>query len=661
MPIARRIVAVTYAILLCFSMALQLNAQQEKLQLDEAGFRPLFNGKDLKGWQGAVDGYFVENGELVCKQGSGGVLFTAEEFSDFEVRLEFWLPPGGNNGLAIRYPGEGRASVDAMCEIQILDDEAEKYKTLDPRQYTGAIYGMIAPKRGHLRPVGSWNEMRVIVSGSTIVVYLNGTEIVHGDVAKVTEFKDNQAHPGKDLTHGYFGFAGHDDPVRFRNIRIKPLPKLELCSFSLDVTIPIGHRCMGILPQKSKSITDPLYAHGFALFGSEQPLAVVAVDWCEIRNGSYDLWRDTIANALGTTRERVLVSSLHQHDAPVVDHDAARLLDEVGLPNELFDQEFHADVLKRLSETIRASASRRTPVTHIGYAQTKVREVASNRKMVEPDGRVHFSRGSSSGREAVFKEAPVGIIDENLRTLSFWNGSQCLLEYHSYATHPMSYYGRGEVTSDFVGLARQRRQRDNLETLQIYASGCSGDVTAGKYNDGTQQAREELTEKIYVAMKEASAATKRVPAQAVKFRSTGLHIPYTTEPNLQKERLLDELRNVSLGTEKRILAAMGLASIARVEKKQPIDFPCVDFGIAQLMLFPGESFVGYQLIAQEYSPDVPVIPVGYGECWTGYIPTDAAFRDGFNESWLWAGAGSESAIRQAIQTVTVRHETVPQE
>jgi hypothetical protein len=639
---------------LCLLISLPCLAQQKEQSLDEAGFRQLFNGKDLEGWQGAVDGYFVENGELVCKQGAGGVLFTQEEFGDFEARLEFLLPPGGNNGLAIRYPGQGRASVDAMCEIQILDDGAEKYSTLDPRQYTGSVYGMIAPKRGHLKPIGQWNDMRVRVSGSSIIVQLNDVEILNGDIAKVTEFKDDQVHPGKDRTQGYFGFAGHDDPVRFRNIRIKPISKIELCRFSLDVTIPLNHRCMGILPQKSKTIIDPLYAHGFALFGSDKPIAVVAVDWCEIRNASYDLWRDTIAQALGTTRERVLVSSLHQHDAPVIDHDASRLLDEVGLHNELFEADFHAEVLHRLAETVRVSATQRIPISHLGYAETTVVDVASNRKMIEADGKVHFSRGSSSGREAVFKEAPTGLIDEKMRTLSFWNGERCVVEYHTYATHPMTYYGRGEVTSDFVGLARQRRQRDDLSTLQIYASGCSGDVTAGKYNDGSQAARDELTQKIYDAMIKARTNTEPIPVGQITFHSAPLEIPYTSDPSLQRDRLQAELADHNLKTEKRILAAMGLASIARVERRQPIDFVCLDLGVAKLMLFPGESFVGFHFIAQEYSPQSPVIPIGYGECWTGYVPTDEGFRDGFNESWLWAGEGSEAAIRRAIKQVTSR-------
>jgi hypothetical protein len=192
-------------------------------QRDEAGFQPIFNGKNLEGWTGAVDHYEVKNGALACKPGRGGTLFTKEEYSDFVARLEFKLPPGGNNGLAIRYPGSGDTAYVGMCELQVLDDTAEKYRKLDSRQYHGSIYGMVAPHRGFLRPVGQWNFQEVTVKGSTIKVELNGTVILDADVSKVTEFMGNSKHPGKDRPSGHFGFAGHNDPVEFRNIRIKRL------------------------------------------------------------------------------------------------------------------------------------------------------------------------------------------------------------------------------------------------------------------------------------------------------------------------------------------------------------------------------------------------------------------------------------------------------
>lgn len=189
----------------------------------DAGFTTIFNGKDFTGWAGPTDQYEVVDGAIVCKPKKGGNIFTKEVFTDFIVRLEYRVPPGGNNGLAIRYPGKGQASVDAMCEIQILDDDAPKYAKLDARQYNGSVYGMIAAKRGSQKPAGEWNKMEVTVRGSTIQVVLNGTKIIDGDVSKVTEFMGGKPHPGKDRTEGHFGFCGHSDPVAFRNIQIKRL------------------------------------------------------------------------------------------------------------------------------------------------------------------------------------------------------------------------------------------------------------------------------------------------------------------------------------------------------------------------------------------------------------------------------------------------------
>jgi hypothetical protein len=190
----------------------------------ESGFVSVFNGRDLTGWTGAVDGYEVRDGAIVCKAGAGGTLFTRGVYRNFVVRLEFRLPPAGNNGLAIRYPGQGDSAYVGMTELQVLDDTDPKYANLDPRQAHGSAYGMVAATRGHLKPVGEWNEQEVTVRGSTITVVLNGATILDTDLATVTTFLDDRPHPGKDRTEGHFGFAGHNDPVAFRNIRIRELP-----------------------------------------------------------------------------------------------------------------------------------------------------------------------------------------------------------------------------------------------------------------------------------------------------------------------------------------------------------------------------------------------------------------------------------------------------
>lgn len=198
--------------------------------LSRERFRRIDNGQDLTGWAGSLNSYEVVGGAIQCKKGQGGFVWFDEEVADFVVRLEFRLPPGGNNGLAIRYPGwilnenkDGRVMPDAayhgMCELQVLDNSSEKYKDLDPRQYHGSAYGMVAAKRGFQRPVGEWNYQQITVIGSRIKVELNGTTILDADLGQVTEFMGNPVK-GKDRPAGFFGFAGHGDPVQFRNIQL---------------------------------------------------------------------------------------------------------------------------------------------------------------------------------------------------------------------------------------------------------------------------------------------------------------------------------------------------------------------------------------------------------------------------------------------------------
>jgi hypothetical protein len=192
---------------------------------EDPGFKSIFNGKDFTGWDGPLDNYEIVDGAVRCKAHKGGTIYTKEQYADYVVRFEFKVPPGGNNGLAIRYPGKGDTAYDGMCELQILDEKYEEVtkSKLDPRQVHGSAYGMIAAHRGYQRPAGEWNFQEVTIQGSRIKVELNGTVILDGDVSQAKDFMANSPHPGKDRTVGHFGFAGHSDPVSFRNIRIKKL------------------------------------------------------------------------------------------------------------------------------------------------------------------------------------------------------------------------------------------------------------------------------------------------------------------------------------------------------------------------------------------------------------------------------------------------------
>lgn len=243
------------------------------------------------------------------------------------------------------------------------------------------------------------------------------------------------------------------------------------------------------------------------------------------------------------------------------------------------------------------------------------------------------------------------MIDPWLRTLSFWDDETPVASLHAYATHPMSYYGKGGVSWDFVGIARDLMQREHPGIFQIYVSGCSGDVTAGKFNDGSPANRPVLAQQLYAAIQQSWANTKRHPLERIALRNTLLELPFRGGESHTSEAMTRVLHDENATKNDRILAAMGLASRRRLEAGQKIDFPCVDFGRAQIVLFPGEAFVGYQFMAQRQRSDCFVLSISYGECWPGYISTTQGFADKFSNVWYWVGPDSDRRMQEALSKV----------
>lgn len=210
-------------ILFCFVL---LASVAQVLSAAEDGFKPLFDGKTLNGWKlmsGHGAGYSVVDGKIVLPRGGGGNLLHERAFSDFILRFEFKLEEGSNNGLAIRSPMAGSDMAYQGIELQIIDNAAERYKDIQPWQKHGSLYHVFPAKTGALKPVGEWNEQEVRAVGTHITVVLNGTTILDVNTDDVKDPEILGKHPGLKRKSGHVGFLGHNEPVEFRNIRIKEM------------------------------------------------------------------------------------------------------------------------------------------------------------------------------------------------------------------------------------------------------------------------------------------------------------------------------------------------------------------------------------------------------------------------------------------------------
>jgi hypothetical protein len=424
--------------------------------------------------------------------------------------------------------------------------------------------------------------------------------------------------------------------------------QFSIAPFTADVTVPIGHGMMGGLWQ-AKKVADPLYAKGVVLLGGRRPVVFVAVDWCEIRNAAFDRWREVLAKVAGTTRDHVLVSAIHQHEAPVADLEAQRILERHKLKGNICDLKFHETAVQRVAAAVRSSLKNPKPITHLGMGQAKVEKIASNRRYVLPDGKVSFGRGSASGRNVLAANAPEGIIDPWIKTISFWNGDQPVAALSGYATHPMSYYRTGEISADFPGIARARRQKETPGCLQIYFSGASGNVTAGKYNTGARANRVVLANRLYDGMAAAWKNTKRQPLTQIEIRVAIAKLAPRNHKGFTEADYLAKLKP-GVNPWQQCLAAMGLSWRRRCERGQPVEIPIVDFGPAVLLLLPGESYVEFQLAAQRLRPKSFVLVAGYGEGGTGYVPTAKHWAEkDFNlNDWCWVHPGAEETLLKAM-------------
>ena len=426
--------------------------------------------------------------------------------------------------------------------------------------------------------------------------------------------------------------------------------QIRMGVFELDASPPIGSP---VAYAPARKIVDSLSIKGVVILSDEDPIVLCAVDWLGIANEGMQRWKESLAEAAGTSVDRVSVHAIHQHDGLRCDFTVEKILDKYGMGGINYDTTFLGGKIKEVAEAVKQAKATAEPVTHLGHGKAKVEKVASNRRILGEDGKVKIIRWSKSTDSAAIA-APEGLIDPWLQTISFWNEDEPLAVMTYYAVHPQSYYGQGDVTCEFVGIARNNRQ-DKLGGLpHIHFNGAGGNVAAGKYNDGSEERRPVLAQRMETAMKQAWENTEKKPLQVADLQWKSVPVELPVGKHLVESDLTGILASDTTTDFQKFYAAKHLAWLQRTQQGHKINISSLKLDDVWMLNLPGEIFVEYQLAAQQMRPDDHVVAAAYEEYGPGYIGTEIAYTQGGYETSERASRvapKSERVLMDAIREV----------
>lgn len=423
---------------------------------------------------------------------------------------------------------------------------------------------------------------------------------------------------------------------------------IGIALFDVDATPPIGSQLTYDPMNNSDNLT--LRARGVVLLGDDLPIVLCSIDWIGISNESQDMFKAAMAEAAGTIPNRVALHTVHQHDAPICDFSAEKMLIKKGIDPYCFDGTFARELISRLQESISSSLQNIQQVTAIGLGSADVEKVASNRRVYKENGRIVKMRGSSCNDEHL-RSLPEGLIDPEVSLISFWNGEKPLAVLSFYACHPQSYYLTKIANPDFPGIARYMRELAVPDALHIHFNGAGGNIAAGKYNDGSKETRLTLALRLADGMRRAWESSKKIDVTAsdLRWNTENLLLP----PNEK----VKEIESAMAGANSRFLANnMGrLGWYKRRIEGKGIETGCLSLQDARILFMPGELFVEYQLAAKEMAPNNFVAMAAYGDYGPFYIGTEEAYREGGYEiESSPVTAESESIIMTNIERLLAK-------
>lgn len=401
--------------------------------------------------------------------------------------------------------------------------------------------------------------------------------------------------------------------------------ELQVATFTCDITPPMGLPCY--TTDVVHKVEWPLLAKGIVLQSGKNRYVICALDICKISNASHLELRRILADAAETDVSRVAVQTVHQHSAPLIDVGARNMMAEldeefanrIHLPPKIIDQ-----INQRIAQAVKRSLERLESFDRIGTGQAKVDRVASSRRPVDETGKILVRY--STCRKPEIRALPEGKIDPFLKTITFARGDKPLVRLHYYATHPQTRYGIGVASSDVVGQAREAvEQKENVP--QIYFTGCAGDITMGKYNDGSDEARAGLAQRLTEGMEASIAATKYVPAGPLRWRTCELRMSPRTDKGFSVEKCFAAWQNADQNPVWRMIRGPRRL-VFHARSKLPIELSSLEIGGVHILHLPGEPMICFQLFAQGLKSDAFVAVAAYGDGGPGYLCPQEAFDKG---------------------------------
>jgi len=424
-----------------------------------------------------------------------------------------------------------------------------------------------------------------------------------------------------------------------------PLPRAA--TFVCDATPPPGEVLVWTTPLAE--VAQPLLAKGVVIEDGGERFVLCTFDWCEICNDGDLMLRACLAEAVGIDPARVVDHAVHQHAAAWVDIGANALLDAAPEPPRRLTDAFMEALKARLGAAAKEALGRMRAFDRAGIGQAQVERVASTRRLRAEGGGITV-RFSGGGKDPALAAAPEGDIDPFLKTVTLAAGDRPLARLHFYATHPQTFACTGVASSDFVGAAREALEAKE-KVFQLYFTGCAGDVTAGKYNDGSDTARAGLAARLLAGLEAAVAATKYEPIAggSLRLRTLPLALACRADKGHTEADLRARLENPAGDPGSRVYdGAIALAFVRRAAR--PLLTYGLTLGAAEILFLPGEPMLAFQRFAQDAAPARFVAVAGYCDCGPGYICTDAAFAEGgYEPTAANVGLGSEALLKKAIR------------